>query len=102
MKTNATKIPSSAAPYFQEYALDELDISKDADLIIGRILEYGDSKELKWLFAAYRTAQIRRFVCEYGFRALSPRSFNFWRIILKVQSFRRPSWLSSKSPIWRF
>jgi hypothetical protein len=99
----STRIPVSLAPYFQEYDLADLDISEDAHLIIGRVLEQGNRQELRWLFRSYGEARVKQFVSEYGFRALSKRSFNFWRTVLKVRKFKRPSWLPpSKSPTWRF
>lgn len=98
----STRIPLSLAPYFQEYDLADLDISEDADLIIERTLEYGNRQELKWLFKTYGPARIKEFVRKYGFRKLSRRSFNFWRTILEVKKFKRPSWLKSKSPTWRY
>jgi hypothetical protein len=102
MKLGSTKIPATLVPYFQEYDFETLSPESDADLIIGRVLEHGNRAELRWLFETYPKARIKEFVRENGFRALTRRSFNFWRLILRVGNYKQPPWLKTKSPIWRF
>ena len=58
------KIPKTTAPYFQEYDFSTLDIGKDAELIMGRTLEFGTREELKWLFKTYGSQKIKEFVSD--------------------------------------
>lgn len=90
------------ARYFQEYDFSSLDIEKDADLIIGRALEYGTREELKWLFKTYGSKKIKEFVRTRGYRSLSKRGFNYWRIVLRIRRYQKPSWLKDKHLLWRY
>ncbi len=77
MKGQPVTIPASSKLYFQDYELDSLDISRDADLIIQRILEYGKWDEIHWLFEIYQRKRIRLFLREHGERWLRPVTFNY-------------------------
>lgn len=96
------KIPKTTAPYFQEYELSTLDIKKDAELIIGRTLEFGTREELKWLFMTYGSQKIKEFVRTRGYRVLSERGFNYWRTVLKIRRYEKPDFLSDKYLFWRY
>lgn len=96
------KIPPGLAPYFQEYSLPSLDLEEDAPLFIGRVLEHGTRKELKWLFESYGKRRIKTFVAVRGYRILSTRAFTFWRTVLKIQEFKKPPWLKDKRVVWRY
>ncbi len=96
------KIPKTLAPYFQEYEFSTLDIEKDADLIIGRTLEFGGSVELKWLFKTYGSRRIKEFVRTRGYRILSKRGFNYWRTVLRIRRYKKPDWLTNKYLLWRY
>ena len=43
-------IPRSLAACFQEFDLERLDPAQHADLVIERVLAYGDRRELRWLW----------------------------------------------------
>jgi hypothetical protein len=80
-------IPMSLKPYFQEYDLEALNIKRDADLIILRILEYGNWDEIRWLFLVYPRERIRRFLREHGERWLKPVTFNYWRLLMGIRKW---------------
>ena len=62
------KIPAGLKPYFQEYDTAQLDFTRDANLIIQRVLEFGTWDEIRWLFETYRSKRIRLFLREHGER----------------------------------
>ena len=95
-------IPPSLAICFAEYRLEALDLERDAVLIIERTLEDGTRAELRWLFASYGLPRIRDVVRRMGFRKLSKRAFAFWRLVLGVEEYVRPPWLTDRSALWRF
>lgn len=97
-----TKIPEGSASLFQEYDYNLLDIKRDKSIIIGRLLESGNMEELQWLFKTYPIKEIRKFVKDRGYRALSSSSFNFWCIVLDIKDYKKPEWLKDKKLIWRF
>jgi hypothetical protein len=80
----AAGIPRSLAPCFQEYDLDALDPAAHGDLVIERVLAYGDRKELRWLFGCYGRARIGEWVRRDGARRLPRRRDNLWRVLLDL------------------
>ena len=80
----AAGVPRSLAPCFQEYDLDQLDPAQHGDLLIERVLAYGDRRELRWLFDRYGRARIREWVQRDGARLLPRRRDNLWRVLLDL------------------
>lgn len=80
------RVPSTLAPFFQEYDLISLDLQTTAPLIVERTLQYGDRAELHWLFAQYPRQQIRDWVMRYGKERLSHPHVDFWQIVLEIQT----------------
>ena len=81
-------LPSSLAPFFQEYDIARLDPQTAAPLIIERTLQYGNRAELRWLFAQYPREQIADWVKRFGEDRLPHPHLDFWRIILDVPTLR--------------
>ena len=78
-------IPSSLAPFFQEYDIARLDPQTDASTIIERTLRFGTRAELRWLFAEFRPTQIRAWVAAWGKFALPEPHLSFWRLVLEME-----------------
>ncbi len=93
-------IPDSLQPYFQEYNLAQLDMARDANLIILRTLEFGTWDEIRWLFATYGAQRIRRFLRQYGQRWLKPVTFHYWRKLMRIRRWRQPPFASLAGEIW--
>lgn len=79
-------IPSSLAPFFQEYDVARLDLQTAAPIIIERALQYGDRAELHWLFSQYSRGQIKDWVARFGGERLPHPHLDFWRIVLDLQA----------------
>jgi len=78
-------IPSSLAPFFQEYDIARLDPQTDASTIIERTLRFGTRAELRWLFAEFQPTQIRAWVAAWGKFALPEPHLSFWRLVLEME-----------------
>lgn len=52
------------------------------EFIIGRILEFGDIREIKWLFQNIGKEKILKFISDETQRRLSAKTVCFWRLIL--------------------
>ncbi len=78
-------IPSTLAPFFQEYDLASLNLQTAAPLIFERTLQYGDRSELHWLFTRYSRQQIREWVTRFGKVRLPQPHLAFWQIVLEIQ-----------------
>ena len=97
---NLAHIPAGLKPYFQEYDLDDLELTRDANLIIQRTLDFGTWDEIRWLFSMYGVKRIRLFLREHGERWLKPSSFNYWRKLLKVRNWQKSSFPTLKGELW--
>ena len=95
-------IPRTLIPFFQEYDPREIDLETYQPVIIGRVLAFGTTKELQWLFKVYKKEKVKNFIKEHGYRNLSPETFNFWRGLLEIKKYKKLPWLKKKSSPWRF
>lgn len=93
-------VPPGLQPYFQEYDLEALELRRDANLIIGRTLEFGTWAELRWLVSTYGVRRIRRFLREFGERGLRPVTFNYWRKLLGIRRWRHTPFRTPKGELW--
>jgi len=75
-------IPSSLAPFFQEYSLEELDLERSAATIIERTLQFGNRAELRWLFDNYSLTRVSKWVQRWGDMALPEPHLTFWKLLL--------------------
>ncbi len=80
-----TPIPTTLAPFFQEYDLRQLNPQRDSATIIERALQFGDRAELCWLFHEYPREQIINWVKRFGQEKLPHPHVDFWRIVLEIQ-----------------
>jgi len=77
-------VPSSLAPFFQEYDIALLNPEKDSFTIIERTLQFGNRSELRWLFTVYPRQQIADWVRQFGNDCLPQPHRIFWQIILET------------------
>ena len=77
-------IPSSLAPFFQEYDITALNLQKDSHTIIERALQFGNQLEIKWLFTTYPHEQIVSWVRQFGKEKLPQPHRAFWQVVLDV------------------
>lgn len=77
-------IPSSLAPFFQEYDLSKLNLDHSAATIIERTLQFGNRAEIRWLFHTYTHQRIRDWVSQWGNVALPEPHRTFWALVLDL------------------
>ena len=78
-------IPTSLAPFFQEYDITKLSPEKDTFTIIERVLQFGDRAEIKWLFGLYSQESIASWVRHFGDERLPQPHRKFWKLVLDVE-----------------
>lgn len=78
-------IPSTLAPFLQEYDLRQLNPQRDSALLIERALQFGNRAELRWLFAQYPRQQIAEWIQRFGQDRLPHPHLDFWRIVLEIK-----------------
>lgn len=67
---------------FWDVDLKDIDAKKNSSFIIGRILEYGDVNDVKWMLKNFKIARIKQVL--FKKKDLSPKSANYWALILRV------------------
>jgi hypothetical protein len=97
----SSQIPTGLRPYFQEYDITQLDLIRDANLVIQRTLEFGTWDELRWLFSVYSAQRIRTFLREHGQRWLKPITFHYWRKLLRIRTWKKPPFTSVAGEPWQ-
>lgn len=65
---------------FWDTAPDRLDLKKNKDFIIERVLELGDEKAVKWLFSKYSRGEIKEVLSRS--RRISRKSSQYWSLML--------------------
>jgi len=98
--SRVAQIPIGLKPYFQEYDIARLNIARDANLIIQRVLEFGTWDEIRWLFEIYRSKRIRLFLREHGERWLKPVTFNYWRKLLGIRRWKKSPFSTAPGELW--
>jgi hypothetical protein len=94
--TDIQKIPDSLAIFFQEVDPAQLDLDRDAAIIMERTLRFGNRAELRWLFGRYGRAAIADWIREMGVYRLPERHLTFWRLLLDIEPASQPQ----RKAIW--
>jgi len=97
-----TYIPPDLHPFFQEYNLATLDLTRDANLIIQRTLEFGTWDEVRWLFETYGALKLRSYLRQFGERGLHPVCFTYWRKLFHLRQWRHSPFPTAKGEVWNF
>ncbi len=95
-----TLIPASAAPFFQEYILEKLDLDRDSPLVIERILTYGNRFELHWLFHYYEIDKIKQWIIDLGDCRLPRRRYNLWCAVFDLSPVEKVN--PADHQIWQY
>ncbi len=77
-------LPKFLQPYFWDVDFNKLNFKKYPHFILERILEYGDKRVLNWMNKQYPKKLIKETVISSRF--LSPRSANFWALMLGIDT----------------
>lgn len=61
----------------------KIDVKKNAQYIIERVLDFGNDKEVKWLYNSYNKSLLKKVVTKS--RSLRPRTKNLWITTLGIK-----------------
>jgi len=79
--------PKVIQPFLWFNDLKKIDLEKDKNRVILNVLNFGTKKATDWLFSFYSRSVIKRVVKNYGGKGeLSPKSLNYWKLILKINN----------------
>ena len=77
-----TKLPEFLRSYFWDVAFEELDIKTHSILIIKRVLDRGNLRDIRWLIKTYEKDVIKKAVMST--RDLARPTGNFWADIFDL------------------
>ena len=68
-------------PLFWDCKWDSVKENLGSPFVIARVLEFGDPEEINLFVRLVGKDSIKRFLREKGKKLLSPRSYNFWKMV---------------------
>ena len=83
-----TLLPDFLRPYFWDVEFEKIEITKNSQLIVKRILDRGNLNDIRWLIKTYGKNEIKKVVM--GTRDLARPTGNFWADILEVDKTQVP------------
>lgn len=79
-------IPPATKRLFSAYSTASLVAEVHRPFLIGRLLEEGDSSDLRWLNASLPESELGDWLETRGDRGLSRRGLAFWSLVLGRQA----------------
>ena len=76
-------LPRFLKKYFWDTDFEKIDPAKRKVYILRRILEFGNEKAVAWMWKNFSRKEIKNASC--NFRGYSPKSANFWVVILDIK-----------------
>lgn len=96
-------LPLGLKYLFGEVDFEALEIVRDREFILPRVLEFGCLEDIRWLIAEYGLDSIHTFLRDRGHVELTQRTINFWKIYLhaKEETWTSPrAWRQNSSARW--
>ena len=78
----AVDLPSETSRLFPHYETPEQWVERSPGLLIGKVLEEGNQRDLRWLTRTYTDEDLRSWLQDHGHRLLTRRSRAFWYLLL--------------------
>jgi alpha-D-ribose 1-methylphosphonate 5-triphosphate synthase subunit PhnH len=93
--TSKPEVQAKLQALFWDYDFDSLTWANDRDLIIGRVLAYGDWETVSWLWRQVGEGELRSWIERHQGRGLDDRKLRFWELILGLSHRQVNAWMSS-------
>ena len=78
-------LPKGLHWLFWETDPERVDVEKDANYVIARVVEHGRMDDVDWVLATYGDDRVHRFFKESAHPELSPRTLSFWRAYFRAK-----------------
>jgi hypothetical protein len=88
---------------FWNVDFETLDVGRDVDLILTRVLERGRLTDVRWAIHRYGLDRIRTYFRARAHVELSPKTVQFWRLVLGANEEKwpePPAFRQSSSAPW--
>lgn len=100
---HSARIPEFLFGLFWEHEPGTIDMFRHADFVMGRIMERGTWKAMRWLLKAYSKDQLTAFLERRGRRTLPPRELNYWAFVAGISREKREDWVREsreRNTVW--
>lgn len=102
-RVKRAKVPKRMRWLFWNVDFDKLDVNRDIDAILARVLEFGRLEDVRWALRTYGRERIHTFFRTVGSPEISERTVTFWRAVFRAKGEawpRPPAWRRSSSAPW--
>jgi hypothetical protein len=93
LATESYPIPPALRRLFWDYDADALCWEKDRDLVISRVLAYGNWRDTCWLLDQVGEEGIRDYLCRTQGRGLSRPQLRYWETVLGLPHEQVTAWM---------
>lgn len=87
------RLPQALRPLFWEYRTARVDVRRDRDLVLRRVLAQGGWREALLIRSRFGDAAIRDFLLLSEARGLSAARIRFWELVLDLPRRRADAWV---------
>jgi len=97
------RVPARMRSLFWNVDFERLDVNRNADAVIARVVEFGKFVDVQWAIRFYGQERIHRFFKEVGSPEISDRTVAFWRAFFHAEGEawpRPPAWRRNSSVPW--
>ncbi len=84
MKINH-RVPTFLKSVLWSYDLNQIDLKEDRELVITQVLNYGEWRDLEWLYSVYAEDDIRQVVSHPRRGRWFDKVLNFWEKMLDIR-----------------
>ena len=92
-----TPLPQFLRPYFWDVAFENLDVKTHSFLVIKRVLDRGNLRDIRWLVKTYEIDSIKKVIMKT--KDLARPTGNFWADMLGLDKTQLPCLQKPYSPI---
>lgn len=96
-------IPLAVRWLFWDVDPTTLEVHRDRDFVIPRVIEHGGMAEVRWLIGEVGLDEIHRFLRDVGHTELSARTLSLWRSVFRAWEEEwagPPPWRARSSAPW--
>jgi hypothetical protein len=96
-------VPAEQQWLFWDVDPNRIDLDKDQNFVLPRVLEKGRMLDVVWVVRTYGLDRIHAFLRDVGHPELSPRTLAFWRAFFEAETETwqsPPAWRRTSSAPW--
>ncbi len=76
-------LPIEFKKYFWDCDFSNLDLIKNKNFILGRLLLFGDLNAIKYVIKYFNRTEVKDYIAKKGTFVLDTSSFGFWKKIVE-------------------